>query len=429
MVVALLAAGCGEERRPEPVPTPERWEELDRLPAKTGGFDALVQRRKAYEAARRAEIARMRRSTTVEAALRVARLTGRITPGAEGSMRAEWQAANATLARMSGVRQTESRVRGRRRPRARRRRTSSTGRPAAPHVPHPAPERAVLEGPARARLGLAHDVRARPHDLPVLPGPRPAAPAARELGPGERDRRRVPRRDALEDQEGHVPARGGDALAGPARLARRAPQRLPRVGVLLRLRQRRAAVGVRDDAGDRRAGARPWLPGARLHALEARRSARSGRSSRPRRPASRCRCPAASTTSCTRSRRATTCSTAGCRPCWACATASALLHSSRARRLFRAGDRAARRQVADYDTGAWSLYSSAAPSRRSATTRSRPASSAGCATAPTRRSTAGPTRASSATSASRRGSTSPRSKARAGTERGPCASRSRRCPR
>ena len=36
---------------------------------------------------------------------------------------------------------------------------------------------------------------------------------------------------------------------------------------------------------------------------------------------------------------------------------SALLHSARARKLFRAGDRAARREVAAYDTGAWSLYS------------------------------------------------------------------------
>jgi hypothetical protein len=34
-----------------------------------------------------------------------------------------------------------------------------------------------------------------------------------------------------------------------------------------------------------------------------------------------------------------------------------LLHSARAKRLFRAGDRAARREVPDFDTGAWSLYS------------------------------------------------------------------------
>ena len=37
--------------------------------------------------------------------------------------------------------------------------------------------------------------------------------------------------------------------------------------------------------------------------------------------------------------------------------ASALLHSKRAKRLFERGERAARREVAEYDTGAWSLYS------------------------------------------------------------------------
>jgi hypothetical protein len=37
--------------------------------------------------------------------------------------------------------------------------------------------------------------------------------------------------------------------------------------------------------------------------------------------------------------------------------AGALLHSARAKRLFRAGDRAARREIAAFDTGAWSLYS------------------------------------------------------------------------
>jgi hypothetical protein len=37
--------------------------------------------------------------------------------------------------------------------------------------------------------------------------------------------------------------------------------------------------------------------------------------------------------------------------------ASALLHSSRAERLFERGERATRREVADFDTGAWSLYS------------------------------------------------------------------------
>ena len=49
----------------------------------------------------------MRRSTTVEGALRVARLTGRITAGSEESMRKEWKAANATLARLSGTPRVE----------------------------------------------------------------------------------------------------------------------------------------------------------------------------------------------------------------------------------------------------------------------------------------------------------------------------------
>ena len=37
--------------------------------------------------------------------------------------------------------------------------------------------------------------------------------------------------------------------------------------------------------------------------------------------------------------------------------ASALLHSQRAERLFERGERATRRQVSEFDTGAWSLYS------------------------------------------------------------------------
>jgi hypothetical protein len=37
--------------------------------------------------------------------------------------------------------------------------------------------------------------------------------------------------------------------------------------------------------------------------------------------------------------------------------AAALLHSKRAEQLFQTGERATRREVAEYDTGAWSLYS------------------------------------------------------------------------
>ena len=108
-----------------------------------------------------------------------------------------------------------------------------------------------------------------------------------------------------------------DALAGPARRAGRAPQRLPRVGVLLRLRDRHAAVGERDDAGDRdpgarraataRSGKKRWR---RARAERARRL-RAGR----RRTASRCAAPGGAPLPpvLVRARR-TACSTAACRP-------------------------------------------------------------------------------------------------------------------
>ena len=86
-MVVLWSPVAARSSRPKPVPTPTRFDTIDRLPAKTGGYEALVARREASEQARRDEIARMRRSPTVEGALRVARLTGRITPGAESSMR------------------------------------------------------------------------------------------------------------------------------------------------------------------------------------------------------------------------------------------------------------------------------------------------------------------------------------------------------
>jgi hypothetical protein len=108
VVAVLVLSGCGEEPRPEPAAkAPTRFDGDDRLPPKTGGFDALVERREAQERALRAEIVRMRASTTVEAALRVARLTGRITPGAEGSMREEWAHANRTLGKLAGTPRTE----------------------------------------------------------------------------------------------------------------------------------------------------------------------------------------------------------------------------------------------------------------------------------------------------------------------------------
>ena len=147
----------------------------------------------------------------------------------------------------------------------------------------------------------------RPRDLPVLPRPRPAAPAAGQLGPRERDRRRLPGRAAHAARASDRCRSGGAdraASTGCAALGARA-QRLPRVGVLLRLRQRDAAVGERDDAGDRGPGAVARLPGAREDALAAHGAARARRL-RAAAADTACRCPprAGATTSCTRSRPA-----------------------------------------------------------------------------------------------------------------------------
>ena len=66
---------------------------LDRLPAKAGSWEALYARQQARSGTERARLralAEARRSPTVEASLRVARLTGRITPNVEGRMRRDW---------------------------------------------------------------------------------------------------------------------------------------------------------------------------------------------------------------------------------------------------------------------------------------------------------------------------------------------------
>ena len=92
-------------------------------------------------------------------------------------------------------------------------------------------------------------------------------------------------------KQGPLPPRRADQQPRPADRARRAPLRLPGVGVLLRLRHRRAAVGERDGAGDRGAGALARLPRARRRAGGGGARARSARSSRRRRAASPCARP------------------------------------------------------------------------------------------------------------------------------------------
>jgi hypothetical protein len=80
---------------------------VDRHAPKADTFAQYEQQR--IDAARRLReaIAGARRSTSVLGALRVARLTGRISPAAEDALRRDWANANATLGRLSGTRRGE----------------------------------------------------------------------------------------------------------------------------------------------------------------------------------------------------------------------------------------------------------------------------------------------------------------------------------
>jgi hypothetical protein len=355
-VAVLVAAGCGETPRPAPVKTPERFDSYDRLPAKTGGFDALVARRKAEERALRAAIAKARRSRTVEGALRVARLTGRITPGAETSMRKEWAAANRTVARLSGTPRTELGyvVGAVRALAAERRLTSDRLRPTF--------------------LVLRQNARFWPTE------PVPAAGWRTTFG-----------RDPAIFQ--YYPGRGlqlqplaswgrANAIAGAclAALRSRTTKDTCRKAALTRSLDRLASLGARRSGylaweyyfayGT---GAPPWVSGM-TQATATQALARGYRALGHRRwkraaeralgafeqaPPSGVAVPAPGGThyalySFSPSHRVLN---GGLQAVLGLRDTAALLHSKRARRLFRAGDRAARRELSDYDTGAWSLYS------------------------------------------------------------------------
>jgi hypothetical protein len=109
VLLGVVFAGCGSVAAPAPEPRPPapKAVALDGLPPKVGMYDELVRRAREEDRRRRAQIAAARRSPTVEAALRVARLTGRITPAAERRLRREWAGANRTLTTLTGVRRTE----------------------------------------------------------------------------------------------------------------------------------------------------------------------------------------------------------------------------------------------------------------------------------------------------------------------------------
>ena len=77
-----------------------------------------------------------------------------------------------------------------------------------------------------------------------------------------------------------------------------------------------------------------------------------------RRPRAPRRAGAAATTSSTRSPPACACSTGSCSRSSASTTSPTRRRTAARERLFKAGDRAARREIPRYDTGAWSLYAS-----------------------------------------------------------------------
>ncbi|WP_028067202.1 D-glucuronyl C5-epimerase family protein [Solirubrobacter soli] len=107
----LVLAGCGGDQAPKaaaprfPTSPPPPGAPLDSLPPKDDSIPAFRQLQ--YERWLRAEIADLRRSPTVEASLRVARLTERISPELETSLRADWDNANRTVGKLSGTRRTE----------------------------------------------------------------------------------------------------------------------------------------------------------------------------------------------------------------------------------------------------------------------------------------------------------------------------------
>ncbi|CAA9525377.1 MAG: hypothetical protein AVDCRST_MAG85-3186, partial [uncultured Solirubrobacteraceae bacterium] len=126
--------------------------------------------------------------------------------------------------------------------------------------------------PVRGRQRHAHRSRRRRRDrLPVVRGAGPPAAAARDRGARERAGQGVHRARPEGLRVRPRPAADG---ARRDRVACRRARRLPRVGVLLRLRRRQGAVDQRPLAGDGDAGARPRPQVPRRSALPRRRAAR-----------------------------------------------------------------------------------------------------------------------------------------------------------
>jgi D-glucuronyl C5-epimerase C-terminus len=111
LVALALLAGCGGSAAPSAKPTPAPLVPVPAVPddraPKDGAFDTALREQQQAAARLRAAIAEARRSPTVFGALRVARLTGRITPAAETRLRGDWARANSTLGKLAGARRNE----------------------------------------------------------------------------------------------------------------------------------------------------------------------------------------------------------------------------------------------------------------------------------------------------------------------------------
>ena len=153
LLIVVALAGCSEpvaRQAPAATPSPPPGAPLDTARPKTGAYDTLLARQRAEEARLRAEIARARRSPTVEASLRVARLTGRISPALEASLRKDWAQRERHARPADGHPAVRARLRRRHAAHAGREPRADRG-PAAADVPRPARQRALLGARADSR--------------------------------------------------------------------------------------------------------------------------------------------------------------------------------------------------------------------------------------------------------------------------------------
>ena len=139
--------------------------------------------------------------------------------------------------------------------RGHRRARAAARRAAVPALPHAAAQRRVVVDPAAARRRPARHVRGLRARLAVRARPGPPAPPARQL----RQAQRLRQGQQAQQRAQHRAARRADGDRGAAR-------RRARVGVLLHVRRRQAAVGQRARAGHRPAGDRALRGQARPHA-------------------------------------------------------------------------------------------------------------------------------------------------------------------